>query len=653
MLQLAAGRRIAPTDATGVSCKRNGGRLEFIWSGFDGFSPDAMVKVVWTVKNGRLSGSLSIGGYDPDLKIEQICFPVFDLSFLGDCGITLPHFQGLLFSDIKANYLKSGHRLSGGYLNDFNMQFYSLLLDSGGGVYFDTHDTQGFVKGFICESGENAGIVRCSLTHPSPQTGSDGTFTMPYESGIQAFSGTWHDAAHVYRSWARRQRWAVGAEKRLKAWAPLDDISLWLWNRGSSQNVVPPALEAQRRIGAPVALDWYWWHSHCYDSDYPNYLPPREGEEKFKEVMETLRNAGIFSQVYTNGMLIDMSVPSLRKIGAKEVVEQADGSLKGNVFNVYTNRMLSFICGGGKLFSNKLSATAKRLRELGLQGLYLDQISCCSNNLCFSQLHGHAPGNGPYQIKGFRRLISRIRRENPGMPLSSEDLGEIFMDVLDSNIDMAGSSFERMDWLPFNAEPIPLFKAVYGPLCRIYGNYALIDGVPPYDPMWPSDGKWKADQERDWRQICPDQFRLEIARTVIYGLQPTVANLRACHFENAAFKDDIDFLIESARFYHRNRNLFLQGELLQPGVMKCETREVSFLMRMIFTKPEKAAVRLKSVRALIHSAWRGCDGEEALTVANYSQDAQSFGWSDGIHTVKGEIPPRSFAKYALGEDVNR
>lgn len=49
-----------------------------------------------------------------------------------------------------------------------------------------------------------------------------------------------------------------------------------------------------------MAVDWYWWHSNPYDTDYPDFWPPREGVEPFHAAIAHLKGQGIYAQVYIN-----------------------------------------------------------------------------------------------------------------------------------------------------------------------------------------------------------------------------------------------------------------------------------------------------------------------------------------------------------------
>ena len=76
---------------------------------------------------------------------------------------------------------------------------------------------------------------------------------------------------------------------------------MWLWNRGRIDCVFPPAERLAADAKVPIALDWYWWHHNPYDTDYPDFWPPREGVEAFKAAVKRMNDQGIYTQVYING----------------------------------------------------------------------------------------------------------------------------------------------------------------------------------------------------------------------------------------------------------------------------------------------------------------------------------------------------------------
>src|SRR5690606_742450 len=101
-----------------------------------------------------------------------------------------------------------------------------------------------------------------------------------------------------YRAWALDQWWAKEARLpsgKTASWAT--DTALWVWNRGRSEGVLGPAAALQERLGLPVSVFWHWWHGCAYDVHFPEYLPPREGEEPFRDALEKAHGAGLHAIV--------------------------------------------------------------------------------------------------------------------------------------------------------------------------------------------------------------------------------------------------------------------------------------------------------------------------------------------------------------------
>lgn len=286
---------------------------------------------------------------------------------------------------------------------------------------------------------------------------------------------------------------------------------------------------------------------------------------------------------------------------------------------------------------------ANEVSRLGLDGLYLDQIAFGGGQCpCYSSKHGHMPGGGYYGVAGYRQLLQKIRKQFPNLVLSSEGTLEFFNDILDANITLS-PSFERCRFysgeLKHHMTPIPLFSAIYHGLAVCFGNYAIIDAIPPYDEYWPKEGRTPHEQEKNWHALCPDQFAMEIARTVSFGIQPMAANLTMEHLVNPDFAADIDFLIDLCKFYHANNDWLLWGEMLPPGVVKCPDVQILCVERGVFTKPQDAPVEPWILSPVFCSEWKNNKGDSAAFMINYLRHAIEFDY----------LPPAGYKSCGLLE----
>ncbi len=601
----------------------------------------ARVEAQWCLVDGLLQGTLAVSGLPAQFRLAELVMP--DLAFAWtdakDTALVVPHGMGHVLHEAAAGLFANTATVTFG-----TPEFQCFgWLEGERGLYLDTRDSEGWVKNWRFS---RAGADRLRLQAVCPAPGDvdpAGGFRLPYRVSLGGCAGNWFDVARLYRQWALTQPWAArGPAQRRDSF--FGEIAAWLWNRGASARVVPPTKELARRVGAPVALDWYWWHKHGYDTEYPDYFPPREGTEAFKQSVAELQAANVRVQVYTNGMACDQDGGSWEPVGPRAAVVNADGAFKAVAFNTFTKHRLAFICGASEEWRDLFVGVAAKARALGLDGLYIDMIGNAGGYLpCHSTAHGHAPGGGCYGMQGFRRLFQRIREQHPGWPLSTEATQEMYMDLVEGCIILCTSGerwgHERMWGCP--AESVPLFTAVYHGHTVCFGNYALVDGIPPFDDLWPQECRMDPAAEKDWHALCPDQFAFELARTLAFGCQPMACNLTAAHFTDPRLRQDVDFLVEVSRFYHRHREHLLWGEMLPPGELTCPEQSIRFIKRFIFTKPEDVRFVELPRPTVLHSAWRAPDGQAVLVLINHARAEATVdyrpatGWRLGARLPEG------------------
>ena len=462
---------------------------------------------------------------------------------------------------------------------------------------------------------------------------------LPFGGTIRTFRGDWFAAAEIYRRWAWVQPWAKAAFARPQR--EMRNIAIWFWNRGSEENAVLPVERFQQLTGLPVALDWYWWHKIPYDVGYPFFWPPREGAEAFSAAVRRLVAKGIFVQPYTNGVSWDQVDPTWETEGTFDSIVEKNGTKRGHQYNVYMPSALAVMCGYAPHFHARMRELMKNLRGSGLPGVYMDQVGGCTVRACWSPDHPHAPGGGTVITDGYRKLFSDIKADNPGFCISTEYTPEAYLDIVDSAINLwqNGERF-GMPAQP-EAETVPAFMAVYHGAMAVYGSYAVIDGIPPWDPTWPDRDRWP--NEKPWEELYPDQYVLEFARGVAMGMQPMVHQLRMSHFDDPRYAGNFKFTVDTAKFYHANLDFLYDGTMCAPGRLLCARQPVELFIRGIYTKPEKArVVRHPSHPTVLHSVWRAKDGRVAAVLCNWSRKEQVYDLATPDIAAAGILPARSW-----------
>lgn len=508
--------------------------------------------------------------------------------------------------------------------------------------YFDSRDTEWNNRTFVFSKGVQPGTAVLALETAVPLTDvARRTWTLPFSGLIRTFDGSWFAACEIYRAWAHGQDWYRTAVAR--DFGKLGDVSMWFWNRGRSSVVLPSVEAFADETGVPVALDWYWWHEIPYDTSFPRFWPPREGEASFRAAVRRLRGRGVYVQTYTNAMTWDADDRLFGELGgADEVVLHRDGTRDGSVYNPFVGHFLAHVCGEAPRYQGYFKGLVKTLRDTGLDGVYMDQIACCANRTCWNAKHAHPLNGGGAMTRGYRRYLAELRAANPGLQLSSEDCGEAFLDRFDSMISLF-SCYERLNkGTSPDFEMVPAFMAIYHGAVALFGSYASIDGVPPWDEKWP-EPKTRAP-ERDWNALFPDQFALELGRNVVWGVQPCVHQVLDHHRTNAATRANWDFMKETARFWHANREFLFGGEMLDPGSVACAGKDVDFLLRGIYNAPSgKYGVRTeKDHPSVLSGCWRAKDGRRALVLFNWTREPRPYVWQGHGKRFTGELPPRSY-----------
>ena len=174
------------------------------------------------------------------------------------------------------------------YESRFRSMRFAAIMFKEESLFIGLDDTSTFSKSADLYRDSKNGKLFLDIITPMPLDGKS-TQMQPYEILLTSFKGDWYEAAMLYKELLPLERKRLPRKKDL-----LRDVAIWLWNRDHSSWVIPPAEQLQKDSGVPVALDWYWYHQHPYDTHYPDFYPPREGVEAFTNALSRLRNDHIF-----------------------------------------------------------------------------------------------------------------------------------------------------------------------------------------------------------------------------------------------------------------------------------------------------------------------------------------------------------------------
>jgi hypothetical protein len=586
------------------------------------------------------------------LAIAQVRFPrLTGIPSRAVEELAVPRWMGALARDpvtLLAGPDGKGRRLEWTYPGTLSLQMLALYRRGGSGLYAAADDTLAYRKTFAIwrertpyplsrrergtggedstergvrgTGGEDFGY---ELVHPlenpaRPRAG----WTPAYAALLGTFRGDWITAAERYRAWGTRQVWARGsrlARGVVPEW--LLGTGMWVWNRGRSPSVVPPALALERALRLPVGIYWHWWHHGPYDTSFPDYLPPRDGVDTFRAAVAAAHAAGSHAIVYMNQRLWCTGTPSWGSAGAARwAVKERDGRVREEVYNVFDPQPCATMDVTTPFWRAKYAGIADTvLRDYDVDGIYMDQA--VQSLVCWDSTHGHPVGGGNYWMGGFRALAAQIRAQ-AGRPvlLAGEGAGEPWLPELDLMLTLQVSQ-ERYTEPGSGWEPIPFFQAVYHAYGVTYGSYSSLV-MPPYDELWPAEFAPReplALLDRRFRR----QFFLEQARSFVWGLQPTIANFRASQLQDRP--EETAYMMRLARIRARALDYLLYGTWLRPPDLIVPSVDVD-LSRVSIYAPPRGGATMSTARfpAALAAAWRAPDGRVAVAVASIIDEPMSI-----------------------------
>lgn len=514
-----------------------------------------------------------------------------------------------------------GQRLEWFYPGLLSLQAIALYRKDGPGLYFSADDSLAYRKSFALW-GERDGTAGFEMIHLPEDPARRARYQPPYAAVIGTFRGDWITAAERYREWGTQQAW--GRESRLQRGEVPDWIrntALWVWNRGRSPGVLAPPATLQKELGLPVSVFWHWWHHGPYDTGFPDYLPPREGEEAFRHAVREAQDQGLHAIVYMNQRLWCLNTPSWSAEGAEWfAVRNPDGTIRTEVYNICDPQPCATMDIATSFWRDKYAGIAEEVvNGYGLDGIYMDQAVL--SLMCYAPEHSHPIGGGNYWMEGFAKLAQDVRRRaDDPVALGGEGGGESWMPELDLFLTLQ-VSWERYTEPGQGWETIPFFQAVYHPYGITYGSYSSLT-FPPYDDLWPAEFA-PADTlqllDRKYRR----QFYVEQARSFVWGMQPTIANFRASHLHERP--DETAYLLRLARLRSRATDYLLHRTFLRPPPLEVPELEVNFSRVSIYAARRGGATEWRGrAPAALAGAWRAPNGNVAIVVATVSEEPLSL-----------------------------
>ncbi len=575
--ELVEVRSDAGFEATKVSVA--GGTAQLEWSGHE-MGIEARMEV--RLADSRVSTRLSI-----DMPGSAALMSVVPLNLrlgpLGETGADDALLYPMVSGGLVTDPITQGVSHVGQYPSGWTCIPMGAYYDPEGGLYAAWHDPLAGTKDVLVQAG--SGEARIQFTYPAEDAGVLGNgFRQPGEMVVHLMRGDWYDAARIYRAWASTESawWPDEAQRRTPEW--MKEVAVWANASGGPEDVVDAVSEFAEYMGVPTAVHWYNWHQIPFDVEYPHYFPTKPG---VAEGVAELQAAGVRVMPYINGRLWDTALEDFKSSGIAAATKDEEGAYYTEEYG--SGAVLAPMCPTQELWRGIVTDTVLRLcDEVGVDGVYIDQVAAASPRLCFDATHGHPLCGGSWWTDGgYWPMLTRLRERLRALPgekmITTECNAEPYTHLFDG----------YLTWHFQYHHQIPLFAAVYGGQVQLFGRSFGGDSMAQ---------------------------RLKAAEALVWGEQLGWAPCGIIHDPLAG-----PMLRRCARLRHALQPFLAVGEMAHPPTIVGEIPEVT-------SDWQWSGTWIRTDKVLQCGAWRDGNGRLAVIFANVSEEPLRFTWAwDGAY----------------------
>ena len=310
-------------------------------------------------------------------------------------------------------------------------QFLAYFNETAG-LYLACEDTEGNIKLFRALHRDPG--IRLGVAHVGDWPRS-GERQLEYDVVLRSFTGDWHAAAELYRSWSLQQKWATPLHQRrdvpdwlldspphitLRLQGVLDEGPVFPVEEFLPYEKCIPLLEkVADRVEAPlVAVIMSWERAAPWV--YPDCFPPVGGDESVTRFAAMARERGWHVGSFCNGTRWVMG-HFWNRYDGRAYYEAHDGQTSvcrtpaGGPWPEMWDvdwRPSYLGCMGTALTCDLAIDFVQRLIGWGLESIqFFDQNICAATFPCFAHDHEHPPMPGKWMNQKMQDLVQRFHAE--------------------------------------------------------------------------------------------------------------------------------------------------------------------------------------------------------------------------------------------------
>ena len=614
------------------------GRLELRWQ-----FPDLSARASITLTPGA---GLSFWQFRAEgsegLRLQEVCFPgvcAIGPEIAERDGLFLPQGAGLLVRSPRRTIFLQGkeeRRWRGCYPGALSMQFCGYQAAALGSLYLAAYDGSASPKEFLGEGMPQSDRFLLTVREGRAASSPESTLSAGYYVALGIVPGGYYEAAKTYRIWAQAQPWcAQGCLRDREERSPMSlPGALWLSQEGEAGKVVPAAHSLQRVTNHSVRLHWRPWHGRQSDHRYPDYFPPRDGEEQFREALRQLSRAGILVELTLDGVRAApdsraWAEENLESLACSPPPGQAEAPGQTGEPAGRAREDLVPMCLSSPGWRRKLSELAKQVAAFGANGVFLEGLAEGAGQQCQAAEHAHPKSGAGAPLA----LLGKELRQSapPGFQLAADSCQESGLSAFDSVYaaeprweSRGGEAAHQEDqW-----EPIPLFQAVYHEYAPLIGPASFL-----------------GNREGRPGGVHLDQFCYELARSFVWGNQLMLADFDESQLVEEENRRKLSFLAAALRAQSwGGGDFFWMGEFLGTLELESELVEIQFSVDLPGESAGGRRTARRSLPRVLGSAWRGHQGAVMAAIVNFTGGEAQFAGRLNLRRLGVLVPLRAVGR---------
>jgi hypothetical protein len=550
-----------------------------------------MARAEVKLSDSTTSWRLKIDGLQSRWSLREVSFPQIAAGPIGespddDC-ILYPRASG----ELKQAPLRNTVEYTGMYPDGWCTFQAMAYYDADCGLYFGCHDPLASTKQIITRRAADGQGQLMAYRWFVPDMGvPDNTFETSAPAVLQPYRGEWFDAAQIYRTWAEKEaQWWPSETQWDRPDTPkwMREICVWACTGGKPEECVQKVKDFAAFMGAPTAFHWYSWHEIPFDVEYPHYFPTKPG---MAEGVKELQAAGVRVMPYINGRLWDTALQDFKDAAIAAATKGEDG--KPYIEEYGSGAKLAPMCPTQRLWQDKVQEIVLRLvTEVGVDGVYIDQIGAAAPRLCMDGTHGHPLGGGHWWTQdGYWPLLRELQAKLPPEKMITTEC----------NAESYARHFDAyLTWHWQFQDMVPAFSAIYGGRVQLFSR--------AYNGN---------DQQAHW---------MRIGQQLVFGEQ--LGWVDPAHI--LPHQETADFMRRAAQTRYKLLDFLAWGRMARPPVVRGDipkvTADWAWSGKWVVTES-----------ALQKGAWWAQDGRLLLLLVNVSGeplsteldfDGTAYGWA--------------------------